>query len=184
MFKWIFESTPEGRNKVWTLLFVILIPLVLLVGIIGVWLSGNLQNYQVLLSIVGLFLFIILWSTQVIKGTYLQPLQSTKAEILYRFSGWTLIFIFVLITDNLILGGLAGLNPGLSQNILVCSTVYFLFSSVGWELGRLFRLLGPKTTKKQETTPHSILEQAVLGLLGYLLIAWLFFVTFAHYETP
>lgn len=185
MMKFIFENTPDGRNKLWTLLFVILIPvpfmLLFLTFIIEEIQKGALEM-EFPLALVGLMLFVILWSKQVIAGSYNKQIASQIEISLYKFSGWGLIFVFAILTSFLIKEGLKNLGfEGVTENSLLLSLVFTILSYIGWKIGAILKYLGESPLDKYKRehhltisslTPHQILEQTILGIIGYMVASF------------
>jgi hypothetical protein len=193
--KFIFENTPDGRNKLWTLLFVILIPvpfMLLFLNFITEGIRKGTLETDFLLAFVGLILFIILWSKQVVTGSYNKQITSQIEVSLYKFSGWGLIFAFAILTSFLVKEGLQNLEyKGITENSLLLSLVITILSYIGWKIGAILKCLGesPLTRYKREhdpttsfLTPHQILEQTILGVIGYMIASFTAYFIISYFR--
>lgn len=194
MMKFIFENTPDGRNKLWTLLFVILIPVPFMLLFLSFIIEGirkGTLEMEFPLAFVGLILFIILWIKQVIAGSYNKQIASQIEISLYKFSGWGLIFVFAILTSFLIKEGLKNLGfEGVTENSLLLSLVFTILSYIGWKIGAILKYLGesPLAKYKREhnstdsLTPHQILEQTILGIIGYMIASFTAFFIISYFR--
>lgn len=195
MMKFIFENTPDGRNKLWTLLFVILVPVPFMLLFLN-FITEGIRKWTLetdfLLAFVGLILFIILWSKQVITGSYNKQITSQIEVNLYKFSGWGFIFAFAILTSFLVKEGLQNLEyKGIAENSLLLSLVITILSYIGWKIGAILKYLGefPLTGYKREhdpttsfLTPRQILEQTMLGVIGYMIASFTTYFIISYFR--
>ena len=185
MMKFIFENTPDGHNKLWTLLFVIIVPIpfiLIFLSLIAEGIQKGSLEMEFPLTLVGLVLFIILWSKQVIAGSYDKQITSQIEVSLYKFSGWGLIFAFAILTSFLVREGLKSLRyEVISENSLLLSLVITVLSYIGWGIGAILKYLGETSLARYKRehgssasflTPHQILEKTILGMIGYMIASF------------
>lgn len=195
MMKFIFENTPDGRNKLWTLFFVILIPVPFMLLFLSFMIEGirkGTLEMEFPLAFVGLMLFIILWSKQVIAGSYNKQIASQIEISLYKFSGWGLIYVFAILTSFLIKEGLKSLGyEVIVENNLLLSLVFAILSYIGWKLGAILKYLGESPLDKYKRghntiitflTPHQILEQTILGIIGYMIASFTAYFIISYFR--
>lgn len=172
----LFGKTPDARSKLWTLLFIFLVSLPLF--LITLVLVLETADIKLLLALIGLPIFIILWSMQVARGTYYEPLQSRFWVFFYRFSAWALIYLFAVATDKIFW---AELQNWQISNTWITWIIDLIIAYLALRMGETFKYFSQPfrfnnktgvSPMKQLLTPHIILEQTVLGLLGYMFIVF------------